>query len=266
MDLSLIAETDASNNNDVCGMDSRNHHKPKNPIDDLNENQIQQPNIFYKEDANYLHVQNQVDNIDEDSVCSTLDESPNGTRYWTPIVHGDIRPIIGSVFDRWDDVINIRSNFKVTDCKARIKLRVIKESSKYELYDFVEKHNHGLINADNLDLSRKRRKLNFADQEYITKCRLANVGPNKAHRLQVALKGGHHMVRGTKTDFKNFGRDVYNYIGNRDAQMFVDRMSERSQHLTNHTFEFHTLKASNAQLCQCGPCGLCDLRWASTML
>ncbi|KAD4586413.1 hypothetical protein E3N88_24014 [Mikania micrantha] len=67
MDLSMIAETDASNNqeSDVRGMEEGNHHQQKNPIDDSYENQIQQPNIFDKEEANFLHVQNQVEDIDE---------------------------------------------------------------------------------------------------------------------------------------------------------------------------------------------------------
>ncbi|KAD5508078.1 hypothetical protein E3N88_15781 [Mikania micrantha] len=130
---------------------------------------------------------------------------------------------------------------EVMDCKARIKIRAIKDKSTFELYDFVEEHNHGLIHKENLDLSFKRRKLNFSDQEYIAKCRLANVGPTKAHRLQVALKGGHHMVRGTNTYYKNFGRDVSTFIGNKDAQMFMGRMPERSKHMENFTFEYHTI-------------------------
>ncbi|KAD4584221.1 hypothetical protein E3N88_21822 [Mikania micrantha] len=229
----------------------------------------------------------------EDSICSTVYDSPNGTRYWTPIVRDEFKPIVGSVFAKWDDVAFMyeryaqlagfctrlgamkknkdgvithrymmctkagkphgvvfdsldkspirRTNFKVTDCKARIKVRYIKDTSSFQLYEHIENHNHGLINSDNLNLSKKKRRLNFSDKEYIAKCRLANVGPSKAHRLQVALKGGHHMVRGIKTDFKNFGRDVSVFIKKGDAQMFVNRMTERSEQLINFTFKCHCI-------------------------
>jgi hypothetical protein len=130
------------------------------------------------------------------------------------------------------------SNFKVTDCKARIKCRSIKGTLGFEIYEFVEEHNHGLVSPENLDLTRKKRKLLFSDQEYIAKCRLANIGPSRAHKLQVALKGGHHMVRGTKTDYKNFSRDITQFIGNKDAQMFVEKMEERTEHLENFTFHY----------------------------
>ncbi|KAD3640385.1 hypothetical protein E3N88_29608 [Mikania micrantha] len=109
------------------------------------------------------------------------------------------------------------------------------------LYEHIENHNHGLINSDNLDLSKKKRRLNFSDKEYIAKCRLANVGPSKAHRLQVALKGAHHIVRGTKTGFKNFGRDVSMFIKKGDAQMFVNRMTKRSEKLISFMFNCHCI-------------------------
>ncbi|KAD2805252.1 hypothetical protein E3N88_38629 [Mikania micrantha] len=205
---------------------------------------------------------------DEDSICSTVYDSPNGTRYWTPIVRDEFKPIVGSVFVKWDDVVFMydrymmcnkagkphgvvfdsldkslirRTNFEVTDCKARIKVKYIKDTSSFQLYEHIENHNHGLINSDNLDLSKKKRRLNFSDKEYIAKCRLANVGPSKAHKLQVALKGGHHMVRGTKIDFKNFGRDVSMFINKGDAQMFVNRMTERSEQSINFTFNCHCI-------------------------
>jgi hypothetical protein len=134
-----------------------------------------------------------------------------------------------------------RSKFKVTDCKARIRLKAIKGTESFMLYDFVEAHNHGLVSKDNLDLTRKKRKLTFSDQEFIARCRLANIGPSRAHRLQVALKGGHHMVRGTKTDYKNFQRDINTFIGSRDAQMFVETLNQRSLNLVNYTFKYYAI-------------------------
>ncbi|KAD3640403.1 hypothetical protein E3N88_29626 [Mikania micrantha] len=205
----------------------------------------------------------------EDSICSTVYDSPNGTRYWTPIVRDEFKPIVGSVFAKWDDVVFMydrymmctkvgkphgvvfdsldkspirRTNFKVTDCKARIKVRYIEDTSNFQLYEHIENHNHGLINSDNLDLSKKKRRLNFSDKEYIAKCCLANVGPSKAHRLQVALKGAHHIVRGifwaddvSKKNYKVFG-DVLAFDATYQTNMFNQRLLEHSTTTTTPQF------------------------------
>nr|GEW76217.1 putative reverse transcriptase domain-containing protein [Tanacetum cinerariifolium] len=48
--------------------------------------------------------------------------------------------------------------------------------------------------------------------------------PTRAHRLKVALVGGYDKVRGTLTDYYYFRHAVNLFIGDRDAQMLVDRM------------------------------------------
>nr|GEZ26284.1 hypothetical protein [Tanacetum cinerariifolium] len=52
-------------------------------------------------------------------------------------------------------------------------------------------------------------------------------GPTRAHRLKAALVGGYDKVHGTSTDYCNFKRCVNSFIGDRDAQMLVDKMCKR---------------------------------------
>ncbi|KAK1414924.1 hypothetical protein QVD17_30689 [Tagetes erecta] len=130
------------------------------------------------------------------------------------------------------------NKFKVTDCKARIRLKGIPGTTNYVLYEFVEAHNHRIIDKANMDLSKNQRKLGFSDQEFIHKLSLNNIGANVAHMLQVSLKGGHHKVRGTKIDYKNFVRDIQLFIGDKDAQMIVDSLEERVMNRQNFSFEF----------------------------
>ncbi|KAJ0554296.1 putative MULE transposase domain, FHY3/FAR1 family [Helianthus annuus] len=44
--------------------------------------------------------------------------------------------------------------------------------------------------------------------------------------MQASLKGGEHLVRGTKIDHKNFARDIREFIGERDAQMVIDKLND----------------------------------------
>ncbi|GKF37923.1 FAR1-related sequence 5-like protein [Tanacetum coccineum] len=90
-----------------------------------------------------------------------------------------------------------------------------------------------------MDLSRARRQLHFGDYIFIHRASLSNIGPTIAHRLKVALMGGYDKVRGTPVDYRNFKRAVNLFIGDRDAQMIVDKMINRQLHVPKFSFEYH---------------------------
>ncbi|PWA93031.1 FAR1 DNA binding domain-containing protein [Artemisia annua] len=126
-----------------------------------------------------------------------------------------------------------RSASTLTDCKARIGLRAIKGTNSFKLFDFVENHNHPLIDKNNMDLSRARRQLQFDDYVFIHRASLSNMGPTKAHRLRVALLGGFDKYNrrnylqvlgdlGADSEFrKEFHKLVWNvYIG---PEVFEER-------------------------------------------
>lgn len=144
-----------------------------------------------------------------------------------------------------------RSSTTLTDCKARICLKVIPGTNKYELYDWTENHNHPLIVQSNMDLSRARRKLQYGDYMFIHRASLTSIGPQKAHRIRVALLGGFDQVRGMPVDWSNFRRAMNLFIGDRDAQMLVDKMTKRKEHVPEFSFYHHTIEKK-----------LCRMFWA----
>nr|GFB43770.1 protein FAR1-related sequence 5-like [Tanacetum cinerariifolium] len=123
--------------------------------------------------------------------------------------------------------ITHRLSSTLTDCKARIGLKRIVGTNAYKVFDFLENHNHPLIDAFNMDLSRARRQLKFGEYMFIHRVSLSNIGPQKAHRLRVALPGGFDKVRGMPIDWNNFKSGMSMFIGERDAQMLVDKMVKR---------------------------------------
>ncbi|GJX80746.1 FAR1-related sequence 5-like protein [Tanacetum coccineum] len=127
------------------------------------------------------------------------------------------------------------------NCPAKLCLKKIIGTESYMVLDFVENHNHPLMNLNNMDLSKARRQLHFDDYIFIHRASLSNLGPTRAHRLKVALVGGYDKVRGTSTDYCNFKRSVNSFIGDRDAQMLVDKMFNRKKHVPEFSFEYHTL-------------------------
>ncbi|GJZ08380.1 FAR1-related sequence 5-like protein [Tanacetum coccineum] len=134
-----------------------------------------------------------------------------------------------------------RTNSQAISCPAKLCLKRIIGTETYMVLDFVENHNHPLMNLNNMDLSKARRQLHFDDYIFIHRASLSNLGPTRAHRLKVALVGGYDKVRGTSTDYCNFKRCVNSFIGDRDAQMLVDKMFKRKKHVPDFSFEYHTL-------------------------
>ncbi|XP_024963869.1 protein FAR1-RELATED SEQUENCE 5-like [Cynara cardunculus var. scolymus] len=53
------------------------------------------------------------------------------------------------------------------------------------------------------------------------------VGARRAHRIQTSLNGGFEHTRVSKIDFKNFKRDVVACVGNKDAKMLINKLSNR---------------------------------------
>ncbi|XP_022003594.1 protein FAR1-RELATED SEQUENCE 5-like [Helianthus annuus] len=214
---------------------------------------IDQPNVA----AKLLIPQSAEPEADnhQESIASNVYHSPNGTKYWTPNVPPDLKPYEGARFRTIDEAVGMYEHYaeragfstrlgtsKRDKAKGVFKLRRVKRSTDYVVYKFVEQHNHCLTAPENLDLSRKKRKLDFAAKQFITDCRNANIGPTKAHNIYVVLKGGHQNVRGTTNEFKNFGRDIREFIGDRDAQMVVDKFNERVENKQNYTFNTHIVE------------------------
>ncbi|XP_076913041.1 putative protein FAR1-RELATED SEQUENCE 10 [Bidens hawaiensis] len=140
------------------------------------------------------------------------------------------------------------TNIKVTGCKACIRLKLPPSGQGFEIYHFVEAHNHGLVSDYNMDLTRGRRKLQFSDKEFIHGLQTMGFGPTIAHRVQSSLKGGQHPVTGSKNDFKNYVRNVNSVIGDADAQIVVDKFSHNMLHLEKKIFQYKAVDGLKGEL------------------
>ncbi|KAK9048669.1 hypothetical protein SSX86_032365 [Deinandra increscens subsp. villosa] len=131
-----------------------------------------------------------------------------------------------------------QSTFIRTDCKAHVLVKFCSKRSVYYVLKLVEGHNHSLVEGFNRDLTKICRKLPFSTKEFIHNMSLNSVGPVKAYRLMVSMMGGHHNVHGTPNDFKNFSMKTRRFIGDRDTQLLVNRLHERSESLPEFYFDY----------------------------
>ncbi|GJX32285.1 FAR1 DNA binding domain, zinc finger, SWIM-type, MULE transposase domain containing protein [Tanacetum coccineum] len=110
-----------------------------------------------------------------------------------------------------------------TGCLARMMVRKI-EGGMFEVYGFVEEHNHPLVSQEDMQLMISSRELGFSKQQFMLQVANSNVGPVRAFKLMKEMYSGFENVGATATDCKKFRRDLNLFNGDRDAQMVVEKL------------------------------------------
>ncbi|XP_021838400.1 protein FAR1-RELATED SEQUENCE 5-like [Spinacia oleracea] len=121
-------------------------------------------------------------------------------------------------------------------CSACIRLQY-SSGGKYVIYYFHEGHSHPFLTPSSIPFTKESRQLTQVQKQYIFNNAKVNIGPVKSYRMSKEHCGSYNNVRGTKTDFKNFYRDLKVYIGDKDAFMFKENF-ERKVQASNGGFYF----------------------------
>lgn len=125
-----------------------------------------------------------------------------------------------------------------TDCPASMRIRKV-EGDVYEVYWFVAEHNHPLVSQHDMQFLMNSRDLGFSKQRFIMEVSNANVGPVKAFKLMKEMNGGFENVGVTAVDCKNFRRDMNLFIGDRDAQMAVEKLQNLEKHCEGFSMDYY---------------------------
>lgn len=131
-----------------------------------------------------------------------------------------------------------RSSVESTGCRARVRFDWIYDTENFILADFQKHHNHEMIPQEYKHLSKKERKLKYAEQLFVYNASIANIGPTKAHQIYSNMKGSYEDVNGTVDDFRNWKRDLNVFINESDSQMLVNKMEERKKYIPGFSFEY----------------------------
>ncbi|XP_074298128.1 protein FAR1-RELATED SEQUENCE 5-like [Silene latifolia] len=198
-----------------------------------------------------------------------LESTPGGTELWSRNVAIQYKPQLGQIFAKLEDAISFYNvyaeawfrdgmkrkaivhdsvveqplikpfdikNNKLTriGCDAMIEFRLIKDV--YVVTQFREWHNHRLCSLTNQEFQRKKRHLHLFHKKAIIDHSKVNLGPTSAYRYSKEHADGYENVGAQLIDFKNFGRDIKCFIGDKDAQLFIDNFENLRQ--TNPGFYF----------------------------
>ncbi|KAL7614827.1 hypothetical protein Lser_V15G05387 [Lactuca serriola] len=80
-----------------------------------------------------------------------------------------------------------RKDIHGKECEARIVFKLIPQTGKYVVHEFIERHNHLLIPKANMHWSRSKRKLDLSQQTYIYNMYKNKVGAKKAYRYNMVF-------------------------------------------------------------------------------
>ncbi|KAK1359525.1 hypothetical protein POM88_043999 [Heracleum sosnowskyi] len=120
-------------------------------------------------------------------------------------------------------------------CGAKIILRVV-SGKTYRISTFVEEHNHDLVPKSGRQFMRVNRQMSIISRKFVFDAANVNIGVSKSHSFMKEQVGGYANVGATVRDFRNFSRDLKAYVGERDAQMIINKF--KAKHASCESFYY----------------------------
>ncbi|XP_076952070.1 protein FAR1-RELATED SEQUENCE 5-like [Bidens hawaiensis] len=129
--------------------------------------------------------------------------------------------------------------------KAQIFLKSV-DGIKFEINEFVEEHNHAMVEEEDMHFVRSNRKLTHVQEDILYELSTLNLGPVKAFNILRTKYRGFEEVRASKDDCKNFKQRLNCFIGEFDAEMVVQRLTGKKR--SNEDFSFEYTVNDNGEL------------------
>ncbi|XP_076921178.1 protein FAR1-RELATED SEQUENCE 5-like [Bidens hawaiensis] len=122
-------------------------------------------------------------------------------------------------------------------CKAQNFLKSM-DGIKFEINEFVEEHNHAMVEEEDMHFVRSNRKLTHVQENILYELSTLNLGSVKAFNILRTKYEGFEEVGALKDDCKNFKQRLNCFIGEFDAEMVVQRLSGKKRCNDDFSFEY----------------------------
>ncbi|KAK1397110.1 hypothetical protein POM88_006973 [Heracleum sosnowskyi] len=120
-------------------------------------------------------------------------------------------------------------------CKSKMVLKYI-HGGTYYIFSFVEIHNHPLETENGRQFLRINREMTTILRNFVFDASKVNIGMSKSFSFAKELVGGYSNIGATLRDFRNFNRDVKEFVSERDGQMIIDKFKVNQE--TSESFYF----------------------------
>ncbi|KAK9733468.1 hypothetical protein RND81_04G069600, partial [Saponaria officinalis] len=138
-----------------------------------------------------------------------------------------------------DSIKSARRRVKITRIGCQAHIRFASQDNVIVVDQFHERHNHRLSSVHDRDLQKLSRSLSLFHKQLIVDHSKLNIGPSKSFTICKEYVNGYSNVGASLIEFKNFQRDIKCYIGERDAQLFIDRYKKPSETKKGFYFAYH---------------------------
>ncbi|XP_074303971.1 protein FAR1-RELATED SEQUENCE 5-like [Silene latifolia] len=122
-------------------------------------------------------------------------------------------------------------------CLVRINFKRI-ANGKYQIYGFVEGHNHMPATPLTMVHLTQTRELNIVHKKMIVDNSKVNKGPVMTYRMFKEYVRGYQNVGASLEDFKNFSRDIKKFLSEEDAQMLIEHFMKIKTMCPSFYFDF----------------------------
>ncbi|XP_074298199.1 protein FAR1-RELATED SEQUENCE 5-like [Silene latifolia] len=122
-------------------------------------------------------------------------------------------------------------------CNAKIFLKR-NDKGKYVIFDFHEGHTHLLTTPNTIVHLPESRELMLVHKTMIVENSKVNKGPVQSFRMFKEYVKGYRNVGASLEDFKNFWRDVKQFIKGYDAQMMIKNFMHKKAMCPSFYFDF----------------------------
>ncbi|KAK9723728.1 hypothetical protein RND81_05G021100 [Saponaria officinalis] len=107
-----------------------------------------------------------------------------------------------------------------------------------------------LVNTEVAETSKKKerkisRNLTLNHKQTIINHSKINIGASKTYRICKEVANGYENVGASLLDFKNFQREVKLFIGDADAEMFINNLEKRGQSKKGFQYAYHVDEGRN---------------------
>nr|GEV54083.1 FAR1 DNA binding domain, zinc finger, SWIM-type, MULE transposase domain, FHY3/FAR1 family [Tanacetum cinerariifolium] len=115
-------------------------------------------------------------------------------------------------------------------CGCLASLTIKRIGNVFEVTSLIEGHNHPLVAEKDMIFMKNSRNIGYSKQHFLYQVSNANFGPVIGFRLIKQIHRGFDRVGAMVNDCKNQKKKISVFIGDRDAQMAVEKLLSRKLH------------------------------------
>ncbi|XP_035830097.1 protein FAR1-RELATED SEQUENCE 5-like [Helianthus annuus] len=172
-------------------------------------------------------------NPNRNANTSGVNECSNDEKIYTPEVEPSAIPVVGMQFT------SIEHAYVFYQTYAKLAGFLLgKVVKSYTVKKFVDGHNHKFVCPHDIHMLLAYRQLSDVQEEMIWELGTLNLGPVKAFHIMRKCYDGFENVGATVDDCKNFRNRIKSYIGEYDADMVINRLTDEKQYLVDFSFEY----------------------------